>query len=63
MKQKELTKTFMMISIEKNYFGLNGLYTNISALLELTFLVGCPQTYDVARFGGASLYFSWLGLY
>ena len=32
MKQKELTKQFMMVQIEKKNFGLYGLYKNISAL-------------------------------
>ena len=32
MKQKELTKTFMMISNWKKAFGLHGLYKNITAL-------------------------------
>ena len=32
MKQKELTKTFMMISNQEKTFDLHGLYKNISAL-------------------------------
>ena len=32
MKQKELTKTFMVISNWKKPFGFQGLYINISAL-------------------------------
>ena len=35
MKQKEVTKTFMMISCEKNLCGLCGLYKNNSALQGL----------------------------
>ena len=32
MKQKEPSKTFMVISNWKQTFGLNGLYKNISAI-------------------------------
>ena len=32
MKQKGLTKTFIMVQIEKKNFVLHGLYKNISAL-------------------------------
>ena len=32
MKQKELTKIFMMIQNLKTFFGVHGLYTNMSAL-------------------------------
>ena len=35
MNQKELTKTFMMISNLKKPFGLHGLYENNSALKGL----------------------------
>ena len=35
MNQKELTKTFMMISNWIKPFGLHGLYKNISALKGL----------------------------
>ena len=35
MKQKELTKTFMMIYNWKNPFGLHGLYESISGALKV----------------------------
>ena len=49
MKQKELTKTFIMISNWKNPFGFYGLYKNMSALknhinLTLKFTFGLEFT-------------------
>ena len=39
MQQKELTKTFTMISNWKKAFGFHGLYKNILALLGLIMIV------------------------
>ena len=36
MKQRELTHTFMMISVDKKAIGVHGLYTNIKAIYPLT---------------------------